>query len=93
MTEETKPKCKMEVFPKKYPYFILHGDNIIKSHNLLRVGAIMVSMKDGTEKKHFIVEDQYSATRYSDLSCAMEHFKENVRIDKEIKKEVAEGRL
>lgn len=72
---------KGEVFPKDYPYFIL--DKTIKQHGLLKLGKIKID----TGEERFIVEDQYTATRYKDFDCALNHFEENIKIDKEIRKE------
>lgn len=80
MSEE---KCEMDVFPKEKPFFFLQPGEIIKQKGFLRLGK---SNLLGQGKEVYIVEDQYTATRYKDYDCALEHYEQNIKIDEEIRK-------
>lgn len=73
------------VFPKIIPYFILHEKDIMKRYGSMRLGKI--KMPD-TKKVYYFMEDKYSATRYNDYASALRDFNENVKIEKELKKEL-----
>jgi len=79
-------KCKMDVFPKDKPYFVLHSDDILKQKGFMRLGKIQLVFPKDIKKEVYIVEDQFTATRYEDYDCALEHFEENIKIDEQIRK-------
>jgi len=71
-----------EVFPKKYPFFYLHKKDIIKQENNLRLGKI--KLKD---KKFYLVEDEFTATKYKNYNNALKHYKNDIKINKEIERD------
>ena len=73
------------VFPKITPYFILHKGEIMKRYGGMRLGK--KEMRD-PKRVYYFVEDQYSATRYNDYVSALKDFNENVKIEKELRKEL-----
>mgnify|MGYP001560162596 FL=1 len=72
-------KCEGITFPKNNPYIII-GD-YIKKIGMERFGHIKVG-----NKIYWAVEDPYTITRYENRQCAEKHFRNNIKINKQIKK-------
>lgn len=62
-------------FFKETSFFYLHKEDIIKEHKNLRYGKI---------NGFYLVEDEYSATRYKTKQQAEKHFNLDVNTDKKI---------
>jgi hypothetical protein len=73
-------RTKGLIYPKVFPYFLLHGDDILKQCEHLRLGKITTF---DTKKRFFIVEDEYFAGRFANINDALELFNENVKINNE----------
>jgi len=67
---------KGETFPKTYPLYYLNPKDRIKKYGTMYLGKM---------QGYYIVEDQYSATRYKNYKDALKHFNENVKIEKKMK--------
>jgi len=74
-------KCKGMTFPKETPYFVMGKSDVIKKSGMERFGKIPVG-----NTTMFAVEDQFTITRYNDKRCALKHFNNNIKINREIRK-------
>ena len=72
-------KCEGRTFSKENPYIIM-GDYIKKS-GIERFGHINIG-----NKMYWAVEDPYTITRYENRQCAEKHFRNNVKINNQIKR-------
>ena len=80
MAVMAKLRCKGVTFPKSAPFFAIQKKNIIKKTGTERLGTIIVG-----KRKVFAVEDGFTITRYKRKNCAVRHFNNNVKINKELR--------